>query len=238
MPTTTDKKIILIGSPFAWVHKISSGALTEFWKFDNLQSSSFKISKPDVASTGDNIDINRADGAIWRFKKINLVLSGETEEDITPADASSDASNKGEITLVLNEAPNEANSWTAFIKQLKDNLDVKFLVTIGTGFSHKARFDSALKKPEGFVHMIGKINTDVEQQLNNNPASLSLTFVSYKNSGLNEADLTAVDLFTGITWKLGGSGDVTGIKPPVITSQDAQKLLAGDIVIVTNITYS
>ena len=239
MPTTTDKKIILTGSPFAWVHKINAGALTELWKFNNLQSSTYKILKPDSSASSDNIDINRADGAIWRFPKTNLILSGIDETDITPAGTSSDATNKGEITLVVNEAPIESNSWTAFIKQLKDNIDAKFLITIGTGYSHKARTDAALRKPDGFIHMIGKINNDLEQQLNNNPASISITFVSYKNSGLDEEDLTGSSLFTAITWKLGGTGkDVDGIKPPDIISGDAQKLLEGDVVIVTNITYS
>ena len=239
MPTTTDKKIILTGSPFAWVHKIDAGDLTELWKFNNLQSSTYKILKPDSSASSDNIDINRADGAIWRFPKTNLILSGIDETDITPAGTSSDATNKGEITLVVNEAPIESNSWTAFIKQLKDNMDAKFLITIGTGYSHKARTDAALRKPDGFIHMIGKINNDLEQQLNNNPASISITFVSYKNSGLDEADLTVENLFTAITWKLGGTGkDVDGIKPPDIISGDAQKLLEGDVVVVTNITYS
>ena len=239
MPTTTDKKIILTGSPFAWVHKVDAGALIELWKFDNLQSTTYKIMKPGATSqSGENIDINRADGAIWRFPKTNLVLSGIDETDITPAAASSDATGKGEITLVINEAPLSANSWTAFIKTLKDELNSLFLITIGTGYSHKARTDITLRKPEGFVHLIGKINNDVEQQLNNSPLSISLTFVSYANSGLDEADLTSTSLFTAITWKLGGSGDVTGIKPPDITSGGATTLLSGDILVVPATTYS
>ncbi|MBS4000916.1 MAG: hypothetical protein KGZ71_10595 [Desulfobulbaceae bacterium] len=240
MPTTTDKKIILTGSPFAWIHKIENEDLSELWKFNNLQSSTYKILKPGSSSQGsENIDINRADGAIWRFPKTNLILSGEDESDITPADASSDASNKGEITLVINEAPIESNSWTAFIKQLKDNMDAKFLITIGTGYSHKARTDATLRKPDGFIHMIGKVNNDLEQQLNNSPASITITFVSYKNSGLEATDLTAVSLFTAITWKLGGTGkDIEGIKPPDLLSTDAERLLTGDVVVVTNITYS
>lgn len=240
MPTSTDKKIILTGSPFAWIHKIENEDLSELWKFNNLQSSTYKILKPGSSSQGsENIDINRADGAIWRFPKTNLILSGEDESDITPADASSDASNKGEITLVINEAPIESNSWTAFIKQLKDNMDAKFLITIGTGYSHKARTDATLRKPDGFIHMIGKVNNDLEQQLNNSPASITITFVSYKNSGLEATDLTAVSLFTAITWKLGGTGkDIEGIKPPDLLSTDAERLLTGDVVVVTNITYS
>ncbi len=240
MPTSTDKKIILTGSPFGWVHLIDNGALTELWKFNNLQSSTYKILKPGTtSSSSDNIDINRADGAIWRFPKTNLILSGIDETDITPADASSDATSKGEITLVANEAPVESNSWTAFIKAVKDKMDAKFMVTIGTGYSHKARTDATLRKPDGFIHMIGKINNDLEQQLNNNPASLTMTFVSYKNSGLEESDFTATNLFTAITWKLGGTGkDVEGIKPPDIVAGEAQKLLLGDVAVVTNIIYS
>ncbi len=241
MPTTTDKKIILTGSPFGWVHLIDSGNITELWKFNNLQSSTYKILKPGSSSQGsDNIDINRADGAIWRFPKTNLILSGIDETDITPADASSDASNKGEITLVANEAPEASNSWTAFIKDVKEKMDAKFMVTIGTGYSHKAKTDATLRKPDGFINMIGKINNDLEQQLNNSPASLTMTFVSYKNTGLEESDLTVLGtLFTAITWKLGGTGkDVEGIKPPDIVAADAQKLLAGDVAVITNITYS
>ena len=240
MPTTIDKKIILTGSPFAWVHKIDAGALTELWKFNNLQSSTYKILKPgSSASSSDNIDINRADGAIWRFPKTNLILSGIDETDITPAGTSSDATSKGEITLVANEAPVESNSWTAFVKAVKDNMDGKFLLTIGTGYSHKARTDVTLRKPDGFIHMIGKINNDLEQQLNNSPASLTMTFVSYKDSTLVDTDFTGTNLFTAITWKLGGTGkDVDGIKPPDIISGDAQKLLEGDVAVITNIVYS
>ena len=240
MPITTDKKIILTGSPFAWVHKIDAGALTELWKFNNLQSSTYKILKPgSSASSSDNIDINRADGAIWRFPKTNLILSGIDETDITPAGTSSDATSKGEITLVANEAPVESNSWTAFVKGVKDNMDGKFLLTIGTGYSHKARTDVTLRKPDGFIHMIGKINNDLEQQLNNSPASLTMTFVSYKDSTLVETDFTGTSLFTAITWKLGGTGkDVDGIKPPDIISGDAQKLLEGDVAVITNIVYT
>ena len=240
MPITTDKKIILTGSPFAWVHKIDAGALTELWKFNNLQSSTYKILKPgSSASSSDNIDINRADGAIWRFPKTNLILSGIDETDITPAGTSSDATSKGEITLVANEAPVESNSWTAFVKAVKYNMDGKFLLTIGTGYSHKARTDVTLRKPDGFIHMIGKINNDLEQQLNNSPASLTMTFVSYKDSTLEETDFTSTSLFTAITWKLGGTGkDVDGIKPPDIISGDAQKLLEGDVAVITNIVYT
>lgn len=240
MSTTTNQKIILNGSPFAWLHKITDGTITELWKFDNLQSSTYKLPKPGSDSgNSENVDIKRADGAIIRFPKQSLILSGVDETDITPADSSSDATGKGEITLITNEAPNESNSWTAFLKSLKTEKNSLFLVTIGTGFSHKARTDATYKKPEGYVHLIGKINTDIEQQFGENATTLTLTIASYTNSGIEVSDLTDAELFSAIDWKLGGAGkNISGIKPPAITEPIANDLLAGDLAIVTHITYS
>lgn len=241
MPTT-DKKIILTGSPFAWVHLISynsatsSWVITEKWKFDNLQSSTYKILKPGTTTTGgENIDITRADGAIWRFPKTTLILSGINEEDITPPDASSDATNKGEITLVTNEAPINVNSWTDFIINLQTHLNSKFMVTIGTGYSHIGR-TSGSRYPDGFVHMIGKINNDIEQQLSNNPVSLSITFISCTNSGLAASALTGTGLFTDISLKIGKGENDPKVKPDAITSNDESDLLSGDIVVVVKTT--
>lgn len=233
MSTTTDKLIRLYGSPFAWVHLINAGALSELWKFDNLQNPSYKFTKPGTDTGGENIDIQRADGAIIRFPKKSLILSGIDETDITPADASSDATSKGEITLVINEAPSSSASYTAFLKSIKDNYDKMFLITLGTGYSYQQSI-SATRKPDGWAYMIGKINNDIEQTLDSNPGTTTLTFVSYTNSGLDASDLTADDLFTTQKLKLGGTGkDVDGIKPKTISADDATKLLAGDIVIVS-----
>lgn len=238
MPTTTDRKIILTGSPFAWIQTITGGALAAKWTLSNLQSSSYKaLVSSTAATTGENIDINRADGAIIRFPKDSLILSGITESEETSVETSSDATGLGEITLVLNEAPVESNSMTAFLKELKSLKSSLFLITIGTGFSYKAKTDAALKKPEGFVHMIGKLSSDIEQSLGNSPSALTLTFVSYKNSGLDDADLTGAT-FTAITWKKGGTGDVSGITPPAIAAGEATSLLEGDIVVATAITYA
>lgn len=253
--TTTNKKIILTGTPFGWVHRVKFTAgnpqaqpptsdtysLEELWLFNNLQSSTYKILKPGTtSSSSNNIDINRADGGIFRFTKESLILDGVTEEDITPADTSADATNKGDITLVINEAPVDSNSWTAFIKDVKDHLDSMFMITIGTGFSHKSKNDAGLRKPDGYIHMIGKINSDIEQQLSSNPTSLTMTFVSTKNSGLVEGAISEIEeLFTAIVWKRGGGDkDIDGILPPVIGADGEEILLTGDVLVVTNVTYS
>lgn len=237
MALSVAQKVILAGSPFAWVHRIESGAIADEWLFDNLQSSNIKLLKAGSESAaGENIDINRADGAIWRFNKTSKILDGVTEDDITPADASDTATKKGEITLLINEAPNELNSWTAFIDELKTYQDSFWFVTIGSGFSHKARTTD--KKPEGYYQMIGKISNDIEQALANAPTTLSLTFASDSGSELDEDELTSGTLYSAMTWKLGNGKDVTGIKPPTITSGEETIILAGDVNIVTDITYS
>jgi hypothetical protein len=231
MATTFDKNIILSGAPFAWLHTINEGTITEKWRFDNLQNSTYKLTKPGTDTGGENIDIQRADGVIIRFPKTSKILSGKDETDITPADASSDATGKGEITIVTNEAPLNATSYPEFINELRANMDKFWMITIGTGYSY-ANSISASRKPNGYIHMIGKINTDIEQTLDSNPSSLSITFVAYTNSGLEEADLTAAT-FTAITLKLGGTGkDKTGIAPAAIDATGADIILSGDLLIV------
>lgn len=238
MALSVAQKVILQGSPFAWLHRIENGAIADELLFDNLQSSNIKLLKAGSESaSGENVDINRADGAIWRFNKVNKVLDGITETDITPADASDTATKKADITLLINEAPNEIDSWTAFIDEIRTYQDSFWLVTIGSGFSHKARTSN--KKPEGYYQLIGKISNDIEQAFANSPTNLSLTFASDSGSGLEEEDLTSGTLYSAITWKLGGTGkDVSGIKPPTITESEATTIIAGDVNIVTDITYS
>jgi hypothetical protein len=237
--STTNQKMILNGCPQAWFHLITEGTITEKWRFDNIQKAGYKILKTGSNTTNaNNLDIKRIDGATWRFPKETLILDGITENDITPADASSDATGKAEITMIIVEAPIEKNSFTAFAREFKTLKDSLFLVTIPSGQSYRAKTDQ--KKPEGYIHMIGKISSDSEFQFEGEKeTSLSLTLVSYKNSGLVAADLTDESLFTAITWKKGGTGkDITGIKPPTITSGDAAEILAGDVVIVSDIVYS
>ncbi|MBX3045286.1 MAG: hypothetical protein KIT33_12590 [Candidatus Kapabacteria bacterium] len=236
--SSTINKVILHGAPFAWVHRISAGVITELWKFDNLQDCSYSLPKVGADSGGENLDIPRNDGLIWRFTKESRILEGISGDDITPADASSDATGKGSITLVINEAPIEMNSMSAFREDLKAKQSDLFLVTIATGVSYTAKMTN--KKPEGYIHMVGKINNDLSETFNANHNTVTLEFVSYTNSGLEEDDLsTAVDLFTGIVWKLGGVGkDIANIKPPNITSQKEAEILAGELAMVTDITYS
>ena len=243
MSATMVNKIILTGSCIGWLHKIDEAAKTivESYRFDNLQSSTYKLLKAssESSSSGDKLEINRADTGVIQFPKPTLNIDPLTELAIVSSTGGSDATSKGEITLVTNEAPIESNSWTAFIKSLQGNMSAKFLITIGTGQSYKTLNDSASKKPDGFVHMIGILTTDIEQQLQNGAVTLSMTFASQKiaTDATVKTALTNASLFTAIEWKRGLATGNPTVKPATIISADADTIIAGDILVLPNITY-
>jgi len=242
MAVSVKNKVILHGAPFAWIHSITTSegetTISELWRFDNLASCQYTLPRAGAESSGENLDIPRSDGLIWRFPKESRILDGITEELIETRDTSADATGKGTISLVINEAPIEMNSFSAFRADIKSKLKDFFMVTIATGVSYTAKMTN--KKPEGYIHMIGKISNDISEVFDSNHNAVTLEFASYKNSGLEAEDLSeAVSLFTAIDWKLGGSGkDISGIKPPDITETVEEEILAGELAIVTDITYS
>lgn len=234
---TTNKSMILSGTPFAWIHKIAAtGAPAIKYKFDNLQSATYKLIRPssDAAASGENLDINRADGGIIRFPKTSLIIDGKDESDITPASASSEATNKGEITLVINEAP-VGMSWTQFIKDLKTEFSSLFCVTIGTGFTYDSR--NTQKKADGWLYMFAKLNNDIEQQLNNGATSLTLTFASYLCTYSDVAVTPAnVEAMAFAALKHKPSADT--YQAASLASGDGAILKSGDIVIKTDASYT
>ncbi|HOV92262.1 MAG TPA: hypothetical protein PLC04_04180 [Candidatus Kapabacteria bacterium] len=236
MSTTVAKKILLYDFPLGWVYKVDLTATPKLalkWSFDNLKPGSWKAPSPQSAAAGDNLDIERGDGAKYRFPAETLVLDGVTEE--IKASTSSDETKLGEITLVTNEGAVESNSMSAFYKDVLANRDELFLVIVGTGFSHDSKTN--LKSADGFVVLLGKITNDIEG-VSDHPKSLTLTFSSYKNSTLVATDLTSL-VIPDITWKLGGTGyDATGMAPDAITADEAADLLAGKLVIKPNVTYT
>jgi hypothetical protein len=240
MSLSMSQKMIISGSPIAYVHEIVDGVITELYNFNNITDPYYKIPKSGSSTTnGSYLDIKRADDAIIRFDRESLVLSGVDETDITPTETATDATGYGEMGLTVLEAPEQKNSMTAYQAEIMEKKDSLFLVTVATGYSYKSKTESGLKKPEGWAHMIGKISNDLEfKRSADNSLVIPHVFASYKNSGLVEADLTDPDLFTAVTYKRGGTGkDVTGIKPATITSAMATRLLAGKIAI-SSITYA
>lgn len=241
MATTMDKRMIMKGGPFAYLYEASEGALSLAYTFDNLATGTqIVLPKADAAAaSSNNLDATRADGAIIRFPAETLVVSGVDETDITPAEESTDATGKGRITIVTQEAPlpTTINSWAAFMADLKSKHDSLFLLTVATGFAYGGA-TAGTPKVDGWARMLCKINNDLDFTFGNQITALTLEFVSYKNplgdDALAEIDLTGIT-FGNIAWK--GKGSVT-VAAPVITSGEATSILAGDIVISPDMTYS
>lgn len=67
-------------------------------KFDNASAVSFKsLAAGSSAASTENIDLTRADGAIFRFPK-NLIIDAITETQIASDTGGADASGLGEIS--------------------------------------------------------------------------------------------------------------------------------------------
>jgi len=232
MPNTMSTGILFRALPVAWVFEIdqSANTVTELWTFDNLQSCNYKIPKnPDSSSDSETIDINRADGAIIQFPKEELVIDGTNEEDITGS--SGNLTGAGEVTIVANQAPTEQTSFTAFLMELQEKIDSKFLVIIPTGMSYTDTVSST-PDSEGFLYMIGDITSDIEQELSGEPSSVSITFGAAKPNSADDTALgSAIDGITpsAIDWKRGMTSDAE-IQPAFPADAD-DNLIEGKIVI-------
>jgi hypothetical protein len=255
--TTTDKKIIIKNTSLAWLLKIkytpatgvvgdvgyvaATYELEKKYTFDNLADGKWTIKQVAADSTsGENIDFNTADGRIIRFDKDQLILAGKDETDITPAATSTDATGLAEIILTINEAPKEAaiNGWTAFIADLKENIDAIWCVVIGTGYSYYNHNVSSDKKPDGYAFMFGKISGDIASTI-----PLVLTFASNKAIGLATGVLSTVGtivsgLFDTIAIKRGGAGNFPAVAPTKLSVIGEGKLLEGNIVFDDMVTYT
>lgn len=239
MPSSLMNKTILHGTPLVWIHKIATGAITALWTFNNAQNYEAVLKLPSTASNEtETIDIGRADGATIKWTKQTLEISGVDESDITSTASSSYSTNMGTIKITLNEAEIGAATWTEFIEALQSEIDSTFFITIGTGQSLTSTSNATYRKPDGFIHMIGKLNSDVTLSwAGNTPTTITLEFTSYKDpeDAIVASDVT--DLYDGtskhgILWKLGNAGDIT-IYPPAITS--ATNILDGKPQVVKNI---
>lgn len=231
-------KIILTGAPFGYNAVIdeAGASLGEILTFSNLQSVTYKLPKVESESeSSENIDITRSDGAVIRFPKLAPTISG-VDGNIVAKDSTGTATGKGEITMVINEAPDEITGWTAYMNKLKELSGKLLYIVVPTGMTYSQRNSiAANKKVDGWIHMLGRINNDIENQLANSNATVSLTFVSHSTSADITTDITGI-VFPEISFYLGGTGkDVAGIKPPVLTAENVALLKSGDLVIVPTV---
>ncbi len=246
MALEAQKNMIIKGSPVAWMYKLTdsegsaSDALELTYRFDNLNTQPVaKFISAGNAAGGENIDIARADGGIWRIAKENLVLDLLTENQVIDSGGGADASGLGEITIVTNEAPIASTpfeGWTAFIADLIAKKDDKFLVIIPTGYSATRTGTGNSQKPDGYIYMIGKITNDIEVG-SSVPSSLTITFAAQKASDFGVTSKTFTSVTDGIMIKRGGANyNIAADKtvPVALGSTDFAELIKGKIIIKAN----
>lgn len=229
------------GAPVAWVFGIAAGAITLKWSFNNLADGSTlkaKEASSSSSSSSDNTDFVTQDGRTWRFPKENLILDADTEEDITPAAATSDATSLATMTLVTAFAPTQLTQMAAFDAALLESKNAGEKVVICLGLYYTLRSATENKKPDAYGWLLAKNSGEIDFQ---GGKARTLTYDSYRNtdSGLAVAALTVADLCPAQTIQRGGTGkDVTGVAPPVLTEAQATAILAGKPVIQAGVTYA
>jgi len=216
-------------------------SLAKKWSFPNITSLTYKIPAPEGASSKSTeyVDIQRADGMVIRFPKKTGNINGidgtlmADGVEITTDSKGHTLTGVGEVTVVIAQAPEEVISWTKFISDvvelMRNDPDGRLLIAFPTGESHIKRSVSA----DGYGYMMGKISSDIEQQLTNNATSLSVTFKSVSTPELTETDFTsfAFDPIEYNSWSGGGKSYAV----PAITTQTAGRLIAGQLELVATI---
>jgi hypothetical protein len=272
-PTDTlQSRMILLASPIASLLQVKwDGSKVDFassdgagtlqtgfarFLFDNLASQpkiTIKVQGAS-ASTGENTDFNRADGAIIRFPKNSLIISGKDESLITETANDEYASGLGDLSLVTNEADLDSISFTAMLQKLVANKESLFLAVVPTGFTYKSRYVDAAKTVDGYIYQLYRITTDIDFSATTLTIGLSATKASYlkKEDGtsitveeleeglkLFNAEFTGANESTYVGVKLKGEG--SKIVPKAFTIDDttdktgahAQSLYDGDMVIIS-----
>jgi hypothetical protein len=242
MAITMPKKIPLSGVPIAWLYEITIGegtaanSIDRVYDIDNLGGGQVNyIASASAGGNDNNVDINRNDGTIIRFPNDAPIVGGPDELEIVDESGGTDASGLGTIQLILNEAPIQSTSITAFISELEAKKNSKFLIIVPTIYTYDRLGTGATKKPDGFVYMIGKRTNDLSLNLDNNPKQITLEFAAQKATDLNADDI--VDLFpmTGIAIKRGGSDIAASVNAPIdLVTDDADALLLGKVVTKEN----
>lgn len=232
-------KILIKGAPFAYLLPIDGTGFvattpdtTDIIGLSNIGDPTIKVPASESStSSAEYIDVTRCDGAVIRFTKSNVIIDGSTGNAFQEASGGgSDASGLGEITLIVNAAPEggagflSLTSFSKFYQYMKDNQNRKFLVIVATGFTYTG---SGASKVDGWAYMIGRLTNDLELTAGSgNAATLTLTFAANKAIGMAEAidnvlDSAHITSFPSLTYYNNADTDAT-YKPVTIGTQSGE----------------
>lgn len=229
----TKKNTALSGAPFGYIAPINeeAGTIGTVLKFANLQNTSYAPSKSEgKESEKDKITITRADGAEIVFDKQAPKIDGADGKEIKGSGSGND-SNTGSIKMLLNEADEDANSWTEGVSYIINNVkDKPCLVALATGFTY-AGLNAEQINVDGWAYLVGTISNDIEVQGSNAPSTLQLDFSGSKLQGAKVANIKAAIqalTFTPITYYRGKDSEAT-VTAPKVEAPGAELLIKGDL---------
>ena len=240
--------IPLTGVPALWMLKIQAGDdiaspsgaadAADRLKFDNLE----KHPELDMAIPGNvdskYIEIDVADTSKIKFPAYERHMSGtETEDDlVTPKDITPTAEQKsgyGKLSVTVNEADRDSDSWGEFVEKLKADLDAYWLICVPMPFTYTGR--NTDYKASGFFYLVGKISENTNFAVR----PLNLTFETvicpHATSAGWSAAVTALDFTAEPASEEPGYIPLKGIPtihitPEALISADATLLKEGKIV--------
>ncbi len=248
MANTMMAKVPLWGVPAIWLLKIQasddiaspSGAAdaADRLKFDNLEKHpELEIAIPGNVDT-KYIEIPVADDSKIKFEAIERHMSGvETEDDgVTPKDitpTSEQKSGYGKLSISVNEADRDSDSWGEFVAKLKGALDDYWLIAVPMPFSYTGRKTTG--NADGYFYFTGKLSENTNFAVR----PLNLTFEAvvcpHATSAGWSAAVTALDFTAEPAGEEPGYIPLKGIStfhitPEALTSGEAATLKLGQIV--------
>lgn len=242
----TQKTIPYKGVPAFWAMKITgidtitqpggaAGAASRL-KFDNIE----KQAAVELAIPGNvevkYMEITNADDSKIKFENVERHMSGLevdddgfTPKDITPT--SEQSTKRGKVSLSINEADRDSDTWGEFVEKLEANLDAYWLIVIPFPFTYFGR--NSANNADGFFYFVGKLS----ESINFETLPLSLVFETVVTPYATSAGWTSAVTGLDFTTATGEPGyiELKGIPsfhitPVALDSDDAAELKLGRVV--------
>lgn len=209
MPNVMDKRIIINGTPGAWVYvfeqnggtyelpSIVGADLTRQMRFDNTKSTSIGLVRPaavTAAAADEFVPITRGDSTIIEFIKSKLTLDGATGEVKAGTGVTATGGSGGTIAFTANQSDIDSAEYIAYMNKLKTFLGATCLICVPLGFNYiqkKAGATSGSKAPVGYAYMLATLSADPSHTADNyTPAAIAYSWQS-KKLAITGSDITA-----------------------------------------------
>lgn len=209
MPNVMDQKIIINGTPGAWLYmfeqvggtyelpSITGTDLDKQMRFDNTKGATVTMTRPaavSAAATDEFVQVIRADAAIIEFIKGKLTLDGATGEVKGGTGVTATGGSGGTIAFTANQADIDSAQYVAFLNKVKAFLGATCIICVPLGSNYiqkKAGATTGTKAPVGYAFMLGTLSADPSHVADNyTPAAMAFSWQS-KKLAITGSDITA-----------------------------------------------